>query len=256
MARAQFWDTAIDNLGNAVTSTRVTVYEKDTTTLATVYSEKTGATLKGNPFDATTGFIDFWMDPGSYDVHISDTSIPPAYSDKTVRWESIPHTDGVYYETLAKGSLGPGYGCFKSVTTDTQTISGGNVAKPAILKFDDSKIDLANAFNTSASTYNFTAPVTGIYHFNVRIEGSNSTSATTTSAIFWMRLNTTSVGSIGEDWIGNLMHSTTFHLNFSAIKEMNAGDIYDVVGWVSGSSPTIFISSDSEFSGHLIARTD
>jgi len=108
MARSQFWDTAIDAAGNAITTTRVTVYNMGTSTLSTVYANESGGTLKGNPFNATTGFIDFWMEPGSYDVVIADTAIPAAYTTRTVRWESIPGIDGVITQTVLDDAITSG----------------------------------------------------------------------------------------------------------------------------------------------------
>lgn len=106
MARSQFHDTAIDSLGNAVTTTQVSVYLKGTNTLATVYTNESGGTLKGNPFICNTGYIDFWMEPGPYDVLIADTAIPAAYTSKTVRFDSIPGVDGVINQTLADQIVG------------------------------------------------------------------------------------------------------------------------------------------------------
>lgn len=100
MARSQFADTAIDQYGSAVISTRVTVYNAGTTTLSTVYENEVGSTLKGNPFNATTGYISFWMEPGSYDVVVSDQGIPPSYSTKTIRFDSIPAIEGVSSSTI------------------------------------------------------------------------------------------------------------------------------------------------------------
>ena len=101
MARSQFSDTAIDQYGNAVTSTLVTVYNYGTPTLSTVYANESGSTLKGNPFNASTGYIDFWVEPGSYDVVISDEGSPAAYTTRTVRFDAIPAVDGVIPQTIA-----------------------------------------------------------------------------------------------------------------------------------------------------------
>lgn len=49
----------------------VTVYQPGTTTLASIFSSRTGG-AKANPFttDATTGNFDFWAPPGEYDLRV------------------------------------------------------------------------------------------------------------------------------------------------------------------------------------------
>ena len=96
--RAQFVDVAgyTDPGGffKPVTTTRVTVY------LAVPYagssyttwrrsSAETGSGTPGNPFDATTGEIEF-LAPGSYDIKIEDLGIPAKFSTKYVSLDAIP----------------------------------------------------------------------------------------------------------------------------------------------------------------------
>ena len=105
MARAQFYNVGIDQYGNAVSTTRVTVYEAGTTNTVTLYDASSGFTLKSNPFTSSNGDISFFVEPGSYDVVIADESLPPAYTTRTVRFDAIPAIDGVLSQTVDDGSI-------------------------------------------------------------------------------------------------------------------------------------------------------
>jgi len=105
MARAQFYNVGIDQYGNAVSTTRVTVYEAGTTNTVTLYDASSGFTLKSNPFTSSNGDISFFVEPGSYDVVIADESLPPAYTTRTVRFDAIPAIDGVLSQTIDDGSI-------------------------------------------------------------------------------------------------------------------------------------------------------
>lgn len=94
MARDQFQDVAIDSNGNVVTTTQVSVFNARTTNLvpgsAGPFTTEQGAALRGNPFLANTGAVEFWMETGEYDVKIEDMSSPPKFATKTVRFNSRP----------------------------------------------------------------------------------------------------------------------------------------------------------------------
>ena len=113
-ARSQFVDVAgYSNSGNfqLVTTTRVTVYVavpyagSPQTTLAQIYSAETGAGTPGNPFNATTGEINFWASPGSYDIKIEDTGTPAKFATKVVRWDAMPGDEGVLGAMLTDGQV-------------------------------------------------------------------------------------------------------------------------------------------------------
>lgn len=103
--RAQFVDIAgytnPDGVFAPVTTTRVTVYlavpyaGSPLTTLATLRDAETGSGTPGNPFDATTGEINFWAAPGSYDIKIEDLGSPAKFATKYIRWDSIPGDKGL-----------------------------------------------------------------------------------------------------------------------------------------------------------------
>ena len=105
MARSQFYDSVQDSSGNFVTTSEVTVYLYGTTTKATIYENESGSTQKANPFYPTDGFINFWAEPNSYDIVITDTANPAAFSTRTVRFDSIPAVSGVLSQTINDGSI-------------------------------------------------------------------------------------------------------------------------------------------------------
>lgn len=103
--RAQYVDIAgytdANGFFKPVTTTRVTVYlavpyaGSAYTTLATLRSAETGSGTPGNPFDATTGEINFWAAPGSYDIKIEDLGAPAKFATKYIRWDPIPGDKGL-----------------------------------------------------------------------------------------------------------------------------------------------------------------
>lgn len=265
MARAQYNNVAIDQYGNAVTTTQVTVYEAGTTTLSTLYENAEGATLKSNPFNSTSGDVDFFAEPGVYDIRIEDTNSPASFTTKTIQWTSMPHVEGVYYESLAKDSYGPGYGAFCAVGegsygTFNSLMSGNGIF---VVPFNYILYDIGNNYNNSASTYYYTAPVTGIYQFSVNFF-VDVNGATTSSFIPFMMINggyslgmdslhvdqmTVSQGSGGG--LGNQLAIKTF------TRKLNAGDVIKPVAARLSGKATVQLNTwdGGEFSGHLIART-
>lgn len=91
--RSQYTDVIIDDEGNALNNISVSVYRNGTSSLATIYSNKAGGG-KGNPFTTDTdGLIQFWSNPGSYDIVLSDTQNPKRVQDRTITFESISGDD-------------------------------------------------------------------------------------------------------------------------------------------------------------------
>jgi hypothetical protein len=79
---------------------RVTVYNRGTTDLATIYQRETGvtagpspeagATGGPNPFiTGSTGSVQFWADLGRYDILIEDTVVPIRIGSRTIQWNSV-----------------------------------------------------------------------------------------------------------------------------------------------------------------------
>lgn len=124
--RGQYVDVAVDSLGNAVTTTKVTVYVAvpfaavAQTTLASIFSAETGAGAPANPFFATTGDISFWVAPGSYDIKIEDTGSPVKFATRVVRFDALPADKGIPLTALATTQTGTG----NIVLSDTPTFTG------------------------------------------------------------------------------------------------------------------------------------
>jgi hypothetical protein len=89
--------TSVDGTGTlkALSGVQVFVYLPGTTTTATIYSGKTGASTKANPIltDAT-GLIEFYAEYGEYDIKFADTTVPARIATKTVSWNAVSAADG------------------------------------------------------------------------------------------------------------------------------------------------------------------
>ena len=60
--------------------------------LAQIYDTKTGTTLKAQPIitaAATNGLVQFWAEPGYYQVEVSDTEIPARISSRVVPFDAV-----------------------------------------------------------------------------------------------------------------------------------------------------------------------
>jgi hypothetical protein len=118
--------------------------------------------------------------------------------------------------------------------------SGGNSSTTGIFPADSVHFNIGNCYNTS--TYEFTAPVHGIYHMS--FSAFTNQAASTASRIF-ARLNNVTVEQVGatiEDH-GNSLSLTV---------QMNGGDIFHFDG---GSSTPIYYfgaAGHNRFCGHLI----
>ena len=118
--------------------------------------------------------------------------------------------------------------------------SGGNSSTTGIFPADSVHFNIGNCYNTS--TYEFTAPVHGIYHMS--FSAFTNQAASTASRIF-ARLNNVTVEQVGatiEDH-GNSLSLTV---------QMNGGDIFHFNG---GSSTPIYYfgaAGHNRFCGHLI----
>lgn len=149
-ARSSYDNVIQDTAGNALANVRVSVYDRGTTDLVTIYSGETGGTLVTNPIvTGSTGLVHFWANPGAYDLLIHDTLGSPRFSDRTVAWEAISgHTNGGIKGTqienaainksrlsavYGQSSLGGADGVAGSTITLTGTGSSVNVTGPGEL---------------------------------------------------------------------------------------------------------------------------
>lgn len=86
MARAAFAESIQDSSGAALGNITVSVYLAGTTTLATIYANRSG-TAKSNPFSTgVDGMATFWADVGDYDVSFVDSQVPARVGAKTIGW--------------------------------------------------------------------------------------------------------------------------------------------------------------------------
>jgi len=70
-----YFDCVLSNSGAPIAAT-ITVYLRDTTTIATIYSDKDGSIQKDNPFQTDSyGRFQFFAACGYYDIQVSGTGI-------------------------------------------------------------------------------------------------------------------------------------------------------------------------------------
>ena len=164
--RAQYVDIAgytdANGFFKPVTTTRVTVYlavpyaGSAYTTLATLRSAETGSGTPGNPFDATTGEINFWAAPGSYDIKIEDLGAPSKFATKYIRWESIPGDKGLA-ATMITDSAVVGAAIATDAVTATDILDGtvgtSELATDAVTtaKILDSNVTTAKILNSNVT---------------------------------------------------------------------------------------------------------
>lgn len=269
MARSQFYDVAIDSQGNTITTAQCTVYTADTTNKPTIFSEATGSTPKSNPFTTSSGMLDFFAEPGEYDLVIEDTNSPANFATKTIRWQSVPFTGGVYSQTLAEDALGPGYGmCVWRRGSGSSYVS---VTAPIFQQvfFDSTLLDVSNCFSSFATSA-YIAPVTGYYEFDVHliVSAPNASSASPSrNASFCYAINGLGA-SLGFDGSGNAFNTLDrwFQANVPAGTSkaivtknfkirLNQSDYLTILGSVPTPGVTLGIDSlGTELSVSLLAR--
>lgn len=70
-----YHDAILSSLGQPIAAT-ITVYLRDSTTIATIYANKDGSAQKDNPFQTDAyGRFQFFAACGYYDVQVSGTGI-------------------------------------------------------------------------------------------------------------------------------------------------------------------------------------
>lgn len=97
--RIQFYDTisqvAPDGAMIALTGVNVTVYNRGLSTRPNIWAENSDTSpIPGSTFVTVDGVLDFWVDPGSYELHFEDT-VSPARVDPSfkITWEALPASD-------------------------------------------------------------------------------------------------------------------------------------------------------------------
>lgn len=69
------FDAVLSSAGQPIAAT-ITVFIRDSLTLATIYSNKDGSVQKDNPFQTDAyGRFQFFASPGYYDIQVSGTGI-------------------------------------------------------------------------------------------------------------------------------------------------------------------------------------
>lgn len=101
-ARSQFDDVVINTVGDALPDVDITVYDAGTVSPATLYTNRTGGTTQANPFATDeTGLVQFWAEPGSYDLVWSDSELPQRIDDREFTWEAVSGADeGIHANQL------------------------------------------------------------------------------------------------------------------------------------------------------------
>jgi len=95
---------ARDTLGNSLNEASVTVYDPDTTTESSIYSEETLTSALDNPFTTgEDGVYEFYCDPGYYDIEVAKS--------------------GFTTVTLSDQTIGTIAGHLRLTTGDTDTVS-------------------------------------------------------------------------------------------------------------------------------------
>jgi hypothetical protein len=133
------------------------------------------------------------------------------------------------------------------------TLSGAqtnlDTASNVTIQFNTEIFDRNSDFNTS--TYTFTAPITGIYQFNVKIHFSavdSSAGELEVKLITSNRTYTLDYATGAELSSDDLLDRT-----FSILADMDAADTAYVAVYMSGGGATNDVSTLSWFSGYLVA---
>lgn len=106
--RSEFSDVVIDLEGNALDGISVSVVHVGTSNEATLYTTRTGGGTKTNPFETTSnGLVEFYADPGTYEITFTDTELTPRISERTIVWEAVSGDDqGIDIMQLPEGAEG------------------------------------------------------------------------------------------------------------------------------------------------------
>ncbi len=195
--RSEFDTVVVDVNGNALSGVEATVKNAGTSTLSTIYTSKSGGGTKSNPITTdSTGLVQFWAAPGSYDITIADTNIPARVTTRTITFEAVSgETTGISWSqidsagqvnstALAANSVTPGkingvaalpiipaVKVYKSVA---QTIPGSMTE--TTVTFDTEAFDTNVMHDNATNNGRLTCKTTGIYLVTGNVNWNNATS--------------------------------------------------------------------------------
>ena len=165
--------------------------------------------------------------------------------------QNIAHTNGTNAMTIdsSGGVLFPNRPAFRAEKrTPSQSITENVTTK---ITFEHQEFDIAN--NYDPSTSRFTAPVSGVYNFNVLLRAISNSGTMEYVAIYLYKNGSafTDVFQM-QTSANNMMNS---HLGNSVTVQLTASDYVEIHANISGTSPAIqnFASGHRTwFSGFLI----
>lgn len=136
MAKQLFFDTCINEYGKPVIGATVTVYIANTQTLATIYSDDASTVLANPTTSDTSGYFQFKLDPGEYDIVIEKSGSFSRHITGYVVFSSFDPTDvditGGTIDGVTIGSADAVSVKASAVVADTATILGGSLDDVAI----------------------------------------------------------------------------------------------------------------------------
>lgn len=109
-------------------NTQITVYLAGTSTKATIYAARdpNNATQVANPFTTSaTGYAEFWVEPGEYDIAVQDLTVPQRTSNRTVGFNSMPAAVGGIPANRVAADAGLPYGALSAVAVRQDIPIGG-----------------------------------------------------------------------------------------------------------------------------------
>ncbi len=198
-------DVVFDQAGNSLASVNMTVYQRGTTTTATIYSDSAGASVIANPLTSSYGRVDFWTYPGAYDFVVADTRAPASFLSysysKDLAFANPPRTRIYHNSGIA--------------VTNATTF---------VLSFNSERYDVDNMHSTVTNTPRITINTPGVYNVGAVVSwpgnatGYRALGLRRNGATFFADLNTPNNGAgAGMDSI------------VSADYQFSAGDYIEVV---------------------------
>lgn len=148
----------VDGLFEVMSGIRITLYDRGTTTLATVFQRETGVTqgpspeagATGGPNPFTTGAsgsVQFWSDIGRRDIKVEDTQVPARIATRTIQWNAIP-LDGIPGANLADLGVVTAKLADSAVTNLKMADNAIATAELAALAVTAAKIETQQAWQT------------------------------------------------------------------------------------------------------------
>jgi hypothetical protein len=127
-------------------------------------------------------------------------------------------------------------------TSGTHTTNTG-----VILDFNATSLNRGSAFNTS--TYQFTAPIAGIYAFNFSVYTQNGAAI---KSIAWRKNSSELVSSDTDIAYQSATNIGDFTLSGSNLLELAVNDTVDIAVRTAGSANLQWYGGHSRFSGHFV----